>query len=107
MPFVLVRHKIADFERWKPFYDAHRTARDAAGLEEVYLFRTLDDPNVVAMLFEVEDIARAKAFMASDDLRLVMQKAGASSRLDVIWLDEVEAPSSTGKARPETQPSVH
>jgi hypothetical protein len=29
--YVLVRHKIADFSKWKPYYDAHKPARQAEG----------------------------------------------------------------------------
>ena len=34
MPYVLVRHKVADFSKWKPAYDAHLPARKEADLRE-------------------------------------------------------------------------
>ena len=47
---MLVRHKVADFVKWKPVYDAHLSARDKAGLKEEHLFRNAEDPNEVLLL---------------------------------------------------------
>jgi hypothetical protein len=66
---MLVGHKVADFAKWKPVYDAHLSARQKAGLKEEHLFRNADDPNEVLLLFSMEDVDKAKAFAASDDLR--------------------------------------
>src|SRR4030095_10456831 len=38
MMHMLVRHKVADFAKWKPVYDAHLSARQKAGLKEEHLF---------------------------------------------------------------------
>ena len=35
---MLVRHKVADFVKWKPVYDAYPSARQNAGLKEEHLF---------------------------------------------------------------------
>ena len=83
---VLVRHKVADFAKWKPFYDAHLSARQKAGLKEEHLFRNADDPKEVLLLFSVEDVDKAKAFTTSDDLRQAMEKAGVSDKPDVYFL---------------------
>jgi len=51
MNYVLIRHKVADFAKWKPVYDGHLSARQKAGLKEEHLFRNADDPNEVLLLF--------------------------------------------------------
>jgi hypothetical protein len=84
---MLVRHKVADFAKWKPVYDDHLPARHKAGLKEIHLLRNIDDPNEVILLFSVEDPGKAKAFAASDDLRQAMQKAGVSDKPDVYFLE--------------------
>ena len=83
---MLIRHKVADFAKWKPVYDAHSHAREKAGLKEVHLLRNMDDPNEVILLFSVEDPDKAKAFAASDDLRQAMQKADVSDKPDIYFL---------------------
>jgi hypothetical protein len=83
---LLVRHKVSDFAKWKPVYDAHLSARQKAVLKEEHLFRNADDPNEVLLLFSVEDFDKAKAFSASDDLRQAMERAGVSDKPDVYFL---------------------
>jgi heme-degrading monooxygenase HmoA len=84
---MLVRHKVADFAKWKPVYDDHLSARQKAGLKEVHLLRNIENPNEVILLFSVEDHDKAKAFAASDDLRQAMQRAGVSDKPDVYFLE--------------------
>ena len=83
---MLVRHKVANFAKWKPIYDAHLSVRQKAGLKEEHLCRNADDPNEVLLLFSMEDLDKAKAFTASDDLRQAMEKAGVSDKPDVYFL---------------------
>ena len=54
---------------WKTGYDAHLPKRTQAGLTEVYLLRSADNPNEVVLMFEAHDLSRAKAFAASAELR--------------------------------------
>ena len=83
---MLIRHKVADFAKWKPVYKAHLSARQKAGLKEEHLFRNADDPNEVMLLFSVEDVDKAKAFTGSDDLRQAMENAGVSDKPDFYFL---------------------
>lgn len=84
--FMLVRHKVKDFSDWKAGYDAHAPKRDEAGLAEQYLLRGADDPDEVVMLFEAQDIARAKAFAESADLRETMRTVGVVDKPDIHFL---------------------
>ena len=87
MGFILIRHKVRDFTTWKTGYDAHQTKRKEAGLTESYLLRGADDPNEVVMLFEAEDLNRAKAFAASAELRDKMQEVGVIDKPDIYFLN--------------------
>jgi hypothetical protein len=71
MTHVLVRHKVADFAKWKAVYDNHAGARQSAGLKEKHLLRNLDNPNEVVLLFEAADLQKARQFASSSDLREV------------------------------------
>jgi hypothetical protein len=84
--FMLVRHKVRDFASWKPAYEAHRPKRDQAGLTEEHLLRGASDSNEVVLLFRAADLARAKAFADSTDLRDTMTKAGVVDRPDIYFL---------------------
>jgi len=86
MAFMLTRAKVRDFNAWKPAYDAHQPARRDAGLTEKYLLRNADDPNEVFLLFEVQDLNRAKMFATSTDLRDRMQESGVVDKPDIYFL---------------------
>ncbi len=85
--YMLVRHKVRDFSKWKPGYDAHLSKRVEAGLTEKYLLRGADDSNEVVLLFEAQDLKRAKAFAESPDLRETMQKVGVLDKPDIYFLN--------------------
>jgi heme-degrading monooxygenase HmoA len=87
MPYILVRHKVADFSKWKPVYDAHLPARKEAGIEELHVLRNVDDPNEVVVLSEVDSLQKARDFAASSDLREKMQEAGVVDRPDIYFLE--------------------
>ena len=85
--FMLIRHKVKDFENWKAGYDAHQPKRAEAGLTEKYLLRGSDDPNEVVALFEAQDLSRAKAFATSAELREKMQEVGVVDQPDIYFLN--------------------
>lgn len=37
MDYMLIRHKVQDFDQWKPAYDAHQENCAAAGLKDLHL----------------------------------------------------------------------
>jgi len=84
--FLLIQHKVANFQKWKRGYDTHRAARRAAGLTQRSLLRTVADPNDVVVLFAVRDLRKARAFVASDDLRETMQRVGVVGMPTVQFL---------------------
>jgi hypothetical protein len=88
MAFMLTRAKVRDFNTWKPSYDAHQAARSDAGLTEKYLLRNADDANEIFLLFEVQDLNRAKTFAASTDLRDRMQESGVVDKPDIYFLNK-------------------
>jgi len=88
MNYILIRHKVTNFEKWKDAYDAHFLARATASLKEEHLLHNLDDRNEVVVLFSTQDLNLAKEFAASSDLRAAMQKAGVIGKPDVYFLDE-------------------
>ncbi len=73
---LLVRNKVADYGRWRRLFDEQGEAARAAGLSLRQLWRSVDDPNDVFFLFEVEDRGRAEAFMHAPEAAAVGQAAG-------------------------------
>lgn len=86
--FMLVRHKVKDFTSWKAGYDGHQPKRQEAGLTEKHLLRSSDDPNEVVVMFEAQDLSRAKEFAASADLQQKMQEVGVIDQPDIFFLTD-------------------
>lgn len=86
MAHMLIRHEVQDFGKWKQAYDAHQQARAAAGLKDLHLWRNAEDSNEVSLLFEVADVAKAKAFAESPELKERMSNAGIMGPPDIFFL---------------------
>jgi len=87
MPFVLVRHKVQDFAQWKPFFDADAPVRQQVGLRDKLVLRNADDPQEVVILFETDDLGKAREFAQAPQLKEVMEKAGVIDRPDMYFLE--------------------
>ncbi len=90
MPYLLVRHKVADYLKWKPVFDEHGATRQASGSRGGQLFRNGNDPNELVILFEWDDLEKARQFAQSEDLRQAMQRAGVADQPDIYFLEAVE-----------------
>jgi hypothetical protein len=60
---MFVWHRVADFARWQAVADAHREAREAAGLHLEWVRQDDTDPNHIIFSLTVEDRDRAEAFV--------------------------------------------
>ncbi len=91
MVHVLVRHKVADFNRWKESFDSHLNARMHAGELGFRLFQSVDDPREVTLLLDWDSVEHARKFIGSDELRSRMQQAGVLSTPDVQYVEDVRS----------------
>jgi hypothetical protein len=73
---VMVKHTVKDWAAWKKAFDSHKQARMDAGLTDRVIGHTVGDDHDVFIVFAVADIAKAKAFMQSKDLKAKMDEAG-------------------------------
>lgn len=93
MPRILVRHKVKDFAQWKQLFDEHAGARKTHGSKGGLVFRNADDPSEVVVLLEWKDLAAARKFTQSDDLRQRMEQAGVVDQADIYFIEEVDKPA--------------
>lgn len=94
MPFVIIRHKVEDFDHWKPVFDGHGATRAEFGSTGYHLLRSAGDSNELVMVFEFRDLEKAQELLTSDDLRETMQRAGVADQPDVYLLEEIERGSA-------------
>ena len=89
MSYVMVTHKVADYARWKPIFDADGANRQAGGSRGGQLLRSADDPNEVVILFEW-DLEQARQYSQREALRAKMQEAGVLGPPEISFLEEIE-----------------
>ncbi len=91
MVHVLVRHTVADFNRWKEAFDSHVMARKRAGEVSCRLFHSLDDPREVILLLDWESADAARKFMTSSELKEKMRASGVQGSPEIRYLEDVRA----------------
>ena len=73
---VTIHIKVKDYATWRSAYDGHEKGRVSAGITNGRVFRSAEDPNDVVIIQDVADLAKARAWFGSDDLKAAMQKSG-------------------------------
>ena len=94
MAFVLVRHSVEDWSKWKSAYDNHGEARQAAGCRGTQVFRNADDPNNIVVILEWDSLENARSFSESDDLREAMERAGVTGPPDITFISRSDVTDS-------------
>jgi len=90
MPTVIIRTTVADYDRWKPVFDEHKSFRREFGLTDVGIYRDATTPNDVVLVFGADDLGRAHEFAESENLREAMQRSGVISKPSIWFLEEAE-----------------
>ena len=73
---MLIKHKVANFNKWLPAYESHDSARVAHGLHNFVVGRGIKDSNMVLVALHMDDTAKAREFSMMPDLKTAMQKGG-------------------------------
>jgi quinol monooxygenase YgiN len=88
---VFIRHKMINFRKWKAVFEAHSAARVAQGCQGAHVFRRADNPKELVVMLIWSDLAKARQFLVSEDLRVMLAEMPVCDRApDVFLLEEVE-----------------
>lgn len=78
--------RVADFDKWyASFQGAEQVREQNAGEYNPQVFRSSDDPNTVLIAFDVADIAKSRAFLATAAQQSRMQSGGVTTTLFRIY----------------------
>lgn len=86
MGYLLVRHKVKEFQEWKRVFDAHRDAQVEAGLRIEKVMRNLYEANEVFLFFEVTDLAKARGFVFGSEVPRAQEESGIVDKPDIYFL---------------------
>ncbi len=84
---MIVIHKVANFAKFLPTYEAHDSMRLANGLHSAMLARGTKDTNMVMVVVRMDDAAKAKEFAASPGLKDAMKKSGVTGAPTISYVD--------------------
>ena len=88
MVHMIVRHKVADYGRWKEAFDAHLGSRKAAGELGHRVLVSVDEPRDVTIVLDWDGLDSARRFANSDDLKQAMQKSGVVGDAEVRFVED-------------------
>jgi hypothetical protein len=68
---------ITDYAKWLAGFNSFEAQRESGGgLRNPQILRGVTDPSTVAIIFDVDDVAKARSFMASSTLRTATDSSG-------------------------------
>jgi CRISPR/Cas system CSM-associated protein Csm5 (group 7 of RAMP superfamily) len=73
---LTVHFKVKDFNAWRTSYNGHEKDRVSAGITNGRVFRGADDSNDVLILQDVTDVAKARTWLGSSEMKTTMEKSG-------------------------------
>lgn len=86
---MIIRHKVADYAKWITGYESHDSFRLASGLHNYVIARGTEDSNMLLVAVKMDDVAKAKAFAASPDLKAKMKEVGVTGTPVIDFLESV------------------
>jgi len=73
MAYVLIEHRVGDFEIFKQVYLDDAERRERLGCKGDQVFRVADDPNQIIVMLEWDTVERARDFAGSLELEQAME----------------------------------
>ena len=90
MTTVLVNHRVADYDAWRPEFDRAMEAEWSSDIRSYQVWRGQDDPSLVVVTNTFDSREAAEAFANSSALREAMGRGGViESSVQIDYVDEV------------------
>jgi hypothetical protein len=87
---VIVRHKVKDFNVWKPYFLGDGKRQREASFTRWQITRNVDDKNEIAIIFDCENLDKARPLLSDKSLAELMKKAGVVDQPTIFILEEHE-----------------
>lgn len=85
-----ITHHVKEFDHWKEIFDKDEIIRQSIGARLVGLFRGMEDPNEISILFELDDLDTMMEMMESEDMKMKMIESGVDSEPTLQIMNLVE-----------------
>lgn len=91
MPYLVIRHKVKDYNKWKPIFDEHAATRKKYGCKGGKLYRSNGESSEVVIVSEWDDLGKAREFAQTEDLQKTMERAGVIGDPEIFFLEDSES----------------
>jgi hypothetical protein len=81
---MFVRHDVADYGVWRKSYDSFLPMQKKLGVTYQAVYQSTENPNDVTVIHDFHSLEKAKAFVASAELKAAMEKSGVKGAPQ-IW----------------------
>ena len=90
MVTMFARHKVNNYSAWKGAYDQFASTRQKNGVTGASVHRDVEDPSIIIVTHQFKDLAAARAFANSEDLKSAMAKAGVAGPPEFWFAEDIE-----------------
>jgi quinol monooxygenase YgiN len=87
---LVVHHRVADYDAWKPVFDEHEPVRRSHGEIEHRIYRDIQDPNRVVVHNDFPSAEAARAFLEDPTLKDAMARAGVEGEPGISFMERAE-----------------
>ena len=91
MTYLLIKHKVNDYQNWKMVFDDFVDYRKVGGEKDYKIFHPKGEPNNLILLFQWENAETAREFIESRSLQHAMEQAGVSEPPEIQYLEMIDA----------------
>lgn len=88
MIYLIIRHKVKNYETWRPLYDGDAVNRKKYGQISEKVLQNLDNPNDITLIFEWQSKEKVQEFFQAQNLKAKMLAAGVISQPEILYLGE-------------------
>jgi opacity protein-like surface antigen len=85
---LFVRHEVADYAAWRKAFDGFQAKAHKMGATSGAVYRSVDNPNDVTVRHGFKSAEKARAFIASPELKTAMEGAGVKGAPQA-WITNV------------------
>lgn len=83
--YISISHDIADYTSWKAEFDKHISARQEAGIKDIFVKKEISKTHSITFFCEATNLEKAKSFVSSPELKEAMSKAGVTSAPEIVF----------------------
>ena len=93
MTVLVVTHRVADVDAWKPYFDGHEAVRRRHGATGHRVYNSAVDPGDLTVEMIFPDRTSAEAFLGDPSLKETMAASGVTTEPIASFRETVEEKS--------------